>query len=415
MLFSVAVCAQDAFSPQIMSIPLSDDTELQVQHYPAQGDSLLIILPSEHGLTDGLQTLAKTLSQSGIEIWIADPFSTWFLPTVASSLQEIPVSAYAELIARAEKTTKKIYLLTNDKGTGPLLESLYAWQSVSQGIITGVILISPELYMKTPSPGNNGQFLSVAETSNLPVFIFVPAKSTLALRINDTVKALEKGGSDVYIQVLPEVRNRFFFRSDATKMEQISAQALPKKIVQSMKLTRTFAKSRILAKPIVRVKLAKPGINDIKKTTGLLREYQGNLEAEDFVLNDSSGVSHSLSQYLGKVVIVNFWASWCPPCVHEMPSMTRLNDDLSDQPFSILAINLGEAPDDIKRFLNTYPVSFPILLDPQQKLTKKWKVFAFPTSYLLDKNGTIRYSVAGGIDWNSTESRKVVNSLLISK
>ncbi len=401
LLFSLPVYSSDT-----MLVALADDSELQVQRYAAEGDSLLIILPSEHGITEGLQTLAENLSQSGIEVWIADPFSTWFLPTVASSLKEIPVSAYVQLISHAEKTARHIYLLSNDKGAAVLLEAVHQWQSDEPGILSGVILISPELYVKTPSPGNNGQFLPIAEATNLPLFIYVPAKSTLALRINDLRNVLEKGGSDVYLQVLPELRNRFFFRADATDTEQKAGDTLAQKIQHSMQLTRTFAGPR--TPPV----LTQSSNRNNTRTAGLLRPYHGDLSAEEFILKDISGTLHSLSQYQGRVLIVNFWASWCPPCVHEMPSMTRLNNDLIRQPFTILAVNLGEELEDIRHFLTTYPVSFPILLDPQQKLTRKWKVFAFPTSYVLDRQGNIRYSVAGGIDWGSAEVRHTINALI---
>ena len=398
-----------AYSEDTMFVSLTDDSELQVQVYSAEGDSLLIILPSEHGITEGLSNLAKELSNTGIETWVADPFTTWFLPTVTASLKEIPVSAYAKLIAHAEKTKKNIYLLSNDKGARVLLESVHEWQSDSHGVLSGVILISPDLYIKTPTVGNDGDLLPVAQATNLPVFIYVASKSTLALRINDTVNALQKGGSDVYVQVLPNVRNRFFFRPDATDVEQQTASNLTQKIIQSMKLTDAFAKQRTPVKITQSINIKSA------KTTGSLRKYTGRLRPEDFTLNDITGASHSLSQHRGEVVIVNFWASWCPPCVHEMPSMTKLYNALSDRPFTILAINIGESPEDIQQFLSNYPVSFPVLLDPVQSLPKKWKVFAFPTSYLLDSNGIIRYTVAGGIDWNSEESRKVINDLFTAK
>lgn len=83
-----------------------------------------------------------------------------------------------------------------------------------------------------------------------------------------------------------------------------------------------------------------------------------------------------------------------------------------DHDFDILAVNLGEDKSSIETFLQQHPVNFSVLLDPGQTQPKQWKVFAFPTSYLLDKNGRIRYSVAGGIDWNEPEIQQIVNELL---
>lgn len=395
-----------SYGAQELVLELSDGTDFQVHRYAAEGDSLLVIMPSEQGITDGLNDLALKISQNGIETWVADPFTTWFLPVAASSLQKIPIAAYAELISHAEKTTKKIYLLSYDKGAEIGLQAARQWQAQSSHALSGVILISPDLYMTTPTAGNDGTLSAIAQASNLPVYIYVPSKSTLALRINETVSALEKGGSDVFVQVLAEVRNRFFFREDASDAEQKLAQHFAPMIKRSMALMRPFAKPRTAVELTQTKKLAS------KKTTGLLREYSGSLQADNFTLKDISGNTHSLSQYKGNVVVVNFWASWCPPCVHEMPSMSALYNELNGKPFTILGINIGEDQADIKDFLSRYPVSFPVLLDPHKGLPKKWKVFAFPTSYLLDKQANIRYSIAGGIDWDAQEIRDTINMLM---
>lgn len=400
-------CAND------LVIELSDGSEFQMYSFAAEGESLLVIFPSEHGITEGLNDLALKLSQSGIETWVADPFTTWFLPVAASSLQDIPIEAYAELISHAEKTKKKIYLLSYDKGASVVLEVARQWQSQSSNILSGVILISPDLYTATPTAGNDGTLSAIAQASNLPVYIYVPSKSTLALRIKDTAGALEKGGSDVYVQILPEVRNRFFFRDDASDVEQKLSQHFAQMIKRSMNLMRPFARQRKVSEAALAVK---PAVTQkTEQTTGLLREYSGSLQQDNFTLKDISGNTHLLSQYKGKVVVVNFWASWCPPCVHEMPSMSELYNELNGKPFTILGINIGEEPAEIKDFISKYPVTFPVLLDPLKALPKKWKVFAFPTSYLLDKQGKIRYSIAGGIDWDLEELRTVIDMLMAEK
>jgi len=111
--------------------------------------------------------------------------------------------------------------------------------------------------------------------------------------------------------------------------------------------------------------------------------------------------------------LINFWASWCSPCIHEIPSMTKLQDTFGSNLISILAINLGEEKGSIETFLAHHPVNFTVLLDPGQSQPKRWKVFAFPTSYLLDKEGIIRYTVAGAIDWDSIDVKQKVSELLV--
>ena len=207
------------------------------------------------------------------------------------------------------------------------------------------------------------------------------------------------------IHSLTDVRNRFYFRPDATVLEQQVAAEFAAQVAQAMKLTSSFKRQRKAAE------LTTVENDSSSKTTGSLREYTGQFRPQDFSLADLNGQEHSLERHRGKVVLVNFWASWCPPCVHEMPSMSRLNDAFRDRPFIILAINLGEKTEDIHGFLQQHPVNFPVLLDPEQELPRQWKVFAFPTSYLIDQQGRIRYSVAGGIDWTSDEVKSAIDGL----
>lgn len=390
---------------------MSTDEEVEVHRFPAEGGKLLLIAPSSHGITKGLIALSEGLSQLGVEVWVADPFATWFLPEGASSLNKIPPAAYAGLITKARNHAsaagKEFYLLAFDRGTRRLLEAARQWQTRHQAsVLDGVILVSPDLYGKTPAAGDTGIFLPIAKATNLPVFLFDTEKSTLSLRLPDTIAALEYGGSDVFVKVLHGVRNRFFFRPDATAQEQAMTTDFPAMITQAMRLTRLYAKSRTAA-PISRQKVAaQTSVN-----TGKLLPYRGTLKAQDFEREDLSGKQHSLSDYRGQVVLLNFWASWCPPCVHEMPSMSQLNITMDNKPFTILAVNLGESRGDIGQFVKKHPVNFPILLDPGQSLPKVWKVFAFPTSFILDKLGRIRYSVAGGIDWNEKSVRDVIEGL----
>ncbi len=410
VFLSILLFSVQAFTASPLTITLSEDSELEVQTYPAGGKELLIILPSEYGIRDGLITLAQNLQNRGVETWIADPYSSWMLPVLESSLAKIPAEAYLKLFKYAQTTGKHIYLLSNDKGAAKLLEAIHQWQLESAPLIAGVILISPNLYINTPTAGNRGELRPIAFTTNVPVFIYLPSKSTLALHINHTVNALENGGSDVFVQVLKNIRARFFFRDDATAAELKASSELSSHIIQAMHLTGTYTQSR-KAPPLQDSKWNLSNKTTAKKT-GTLRIYNGRLKPENFTVNNLDNQPVSLFDHQGKVVLINFWASWCPPCVHEIPSMNSLKKDLSDQPFTILAINLGEPLADIQSFISTHPVSFPVLLDPQQAVAKKWQVFAFPSSYLLDKKGLIRFSVAGGIDWNSSAVRAAIKTLL---
>lgn len=122
--------------------------------------------------------------------------------------------------------------------------------------------------------------------------------------------------------------------------------------------------------------------------------------------------SVDLNQLRGNVVLVNFWAVWCPPCRKELPSMNRLMEKLAGKPFTILGVNEGESPDEIRAFLTQIPVNFPILLDSEGAFLKPWKVFAFPTSYVIDKQGRLRLGLFGSIEWDSPEAVAQLELLL---
>jgi thiol-disulfide isomerase/thioredoxin len=129
-------------------------------------------------------------------------------------------------------------------------------------------------------------------------------------------------------------------------------------------------------------------------------------------LADLRGRKHSLADYRGKVVLVNFWATWCEPCREEMPSMERLRVSLAERPFAVLAVNLAEPESRIAKFLDTVPVGFPILLDRDTKTTRAWQAKVLPATYIVGPDGAIRYRHVGELDWSKPEVRKLILGLM---
>jgi len=134
--------------------------------------------------------------------------------------------------------------------------------------------------------------------------------------------------------------------------------------------------------------------------------------APDFTLQDTEGNRISLSDLRGKVVLVNFWATWCPPCRAEMPSMDALNDAMADEDFVMLAINIEENGRTIvPEFLAKNPHRFPVLFDDQGVVQKSYGVYKFPESYIVSKDGVIDDKVIGAIDWAHPETIAYLKSL----
>ena len=129
-------------------------------------------------------------------------------------------------------------------------------------------------------------------------------------------------------------------------------------------------------------------------------------------LEDLAGRTHSLADYRGSVVLVNFWATWCEPCRAEMPSMDRLRRSLQGRRFEVLAVNLAEPLSRIQKYLDTLPLGFPVLRDRDSAVAKAWKARLLPASYLIGRDGRIRYVAYGEIDWMSEPVRAKVMQLL---
>ncbi len=134
--------------------------------------------------------------------------------------------------------------------------------------------------------------------------------------------------------------------------------------------------------------------------------------AVDFELSDPEGQRHRLSDYRGRVVLVSFWATWCPPCRREMPAMQRLWQRLGEEGFTILAVAVGETAAPVKTFAFETGVTFPLLLDPDSKTTGPWKVRGLPSSWLLDRRGRRVYAAFGGREWDQPYFVNTIRELL---
>ncbi len=141
-------------------------------------------------------------------------------------------------------------------------------------------------------------------------------------------------------------------------------------------------------------------------------EARSATPAPELKANDLKGAPKTLADYRGKVVLLNFWASWCPPCLREMPSMERLRLKMAGRPLAIVALDSAETADEVNGFLSRMKLGFPILLDPDGSNTKRWKVFALPTTFLLDAEGRLRYVLTGPTEWDEGEALAVIESLL---
>ncbi len=136
--------------------------------------------------------------------------------------------------------------------------------------------------------------------------------------------------------------------------------------------------------------------------------------APAFKLEDMDQEQHRLEDLRGKVVLLNFWATWCPPCRREMPSMERLYQKLNGDDFTVIAVNQMEDADHVFAYIGQLEVdpSFTILFDKDSKVSSSFRVNGLPTTYLIDKQGKIRYRAIGGREFDHPEVEKQIRQLM---
>lgn len=128
-----------------------------------------------------------------------------------------------------------------------------------------------------------------------------------------------------------------------------------------------------------------------------------------FAIKDLSGRTQQLSDYRGKIVFLNFWTSWCPPCRAEMPSMQKLYQRLDKKKYALLAVNVGEGRQTVKQFAQTNGYTFPFLLDENGQIATRFGVRAFPTTYIINKQGKVVGGFVGGREWVLPELLKQIH------
>ncbi|MDX8391743.1 MAG: TlpA disulfide reductase family protein [Mariprofundaceae bacterium] len=133
----------------------------------------------------------------------------------------------------------------------------------------------------------------------------------------------------------------------------------------------------------------------------------------DFSLPDLAGVQQHLPK--GKVVLLNFWATWCPPCRKEMPSMIDLHQRFKDKGLMIVAASVDKDRSQLVGFVREYNIPFQVVHDSDAAVSRRYGVFRYPESFLIDRNGKVRFHLIGGVEWTDKTVLKVINTLLAEK
>ncbi|MDA8169689.1 MAG: TlpA disulfide reductase family protein [Nitrospiraceae bacterium] len=136
-------------------------------------------------------------------------------------------------------------------------------------------------------------------------------------------------------------------------------------------------------------------------------------KAYGFSLKGVDGKTYSLSEFRGKVVLLNFWATWCGECVKEIPSLERLEARMKGQAFTVLSVSVDDSEEALDKFLRKTPLPYPVLRDPERKVAfDLYAVFGLPASFLIDKNGNLVERIYGSRDWDSADTVGLIEGLI---
>jgi peroxiredoxin len=152
--------------------------------------------------------------------------------------------------------------------------------------------------------------------------------------------------------------------------------------------------------------------NQSRAEQTIFHAYAKPMRAPDFSLEDLQGKMVDLKELRGQVILINFWATWWPNCRKEAPSLDNLYNKYHSQALILLRINTKESRETTLKFLEKNPLNGPVLLDKNGKVGRLFGLWAHPTSYLIDRQGVVRYRAVGRVDWAGPEAMSMIDQLL---
>jgi len=385
---------------------------------------LLLWAVNQYGDMAGPESIAHALARRGATVWMVDVLDSLFLTRSDTVVRERDGSAIAALIDRAVEEAggrRPVAIIGSDRMAVPILRGMRLWQGQVDDTtgLAGAVLLFPNLYRGTPVAGSEPEFFGIVDATNLPVMLFQPGQGVYMNRLDRLWQRLLEGGSAAFARVVPAVKDYYFIEMAEARTESLAqvdevlespaaapaVRALPQQILESIPLlSRAPHPSSALA-------LDDSRSEPLAKQVGLTRVTPQR--APDFELRDLAGNAQGLDEDFDGVQIVNFWATWCPACVEEIPSMERLASRYPDR-LKIYAIAFKQTPEHLRAFVREegFDLPFPIPVDPDGEVAERYGAFAFPTSFLVAPDGRIHYSVNAGIIWDTPEVDAIVRELL---
>lgn len=373
------------------------------------GPRRLLWLPSDFGVGPGHRRLAARLAGAGLSVWVTDLHSAYFTSPGPGSVTRFRAADIAALMDRALDGARRLYLVSSGAGARPALQAARRWQLDHPGDrrLGGVILFHPQFYLVRPAPGEPAVYDPILEATNLPVVILQPTRSTTIARVEEVARRLRRGGARVRLRILEGVKDGYAVRppEQLDPADRAARRALPADLKEAL--------AWLDAQPVPKRAAAQtPQARPAPQRVVGLKAFRPPRAAPPLALGDMNGRRRRLADWAGRVVVVSFWASWCPPCVKEMPAQERLQKELGPLGLTVLAVNVGEDRSRIEAFLKRRQVTLTILQDPDRRAYSDWQVYVIPTNFILDRRGRVRFGAVGALDWDDPELRGRLRRLL---
>lgn len=397
----------------LRDVELPNGEKIPLYHYPSAGSDLPVVLwlPTSRGVQTPMHAIAEAMAGAGVETWIADLHMAYFVDVGRDSLDAFPDRDLATLIEEiSDASGRGVVVMAGNRAAVKALSAVRILQTSGRGTlpVRGAILDSPALYESPPRPGAPAAWLPIARAVNVPVFMIQPGISTGTWRAQETADVLASGGSAVFVHRLEGVQGGYLMRPDhdLDKIDIEARAAAPGMLARGVALLARMQVPENAAE--LPADIEPPAIDGprfgLKALSG---KPPSMLELPTF-----GGDRSSLDEHLGPATIVSFWASWCPPCIEELPSLGRLYRDFADQGLRIVTINVGENVKDIANVVEEYAMqSYALLMDQDGREMKRWNVYGFPTNFIVGDDGALRFGSFGAVNWDDPEVRERVNSL----
>lgn len=380
--------------------------EFTLQHFPAAGTQLVLYIAPGYGFNGRGTSTSQALSELGIEVWMVDLVDNLFLPQGNQSIRAFDGRYVAKIIEIAHKKTgKNITLLSSSFGAIPVLRGARQWQlnnhKLEKAYLNGAILFSPELYTSIPALGVDPDFEPITSATNIPIMIYQSEFRNNRWQLDNVIERLEKNNAHVYRKILHGIVS-FFYEIDTFPNTLKTLRELPAEIPNIINLLESTPTPLIASKIDESSEKKYVGI-DIK-----LKSYKGEGVPLPLNLKNMADERFVRNHYTNKVTVVNFWATWCPPCVVEIPSLNRLKTKMKGSNFELISINFGQQKTTISEFLKKVNVEFPVLLDEAGRTSGDWNTISLPSTYVIGPDGKFAYAVNAAIEWDNPE---VINTL----